>query len=45
MAGKDPKNKFYRLLKLDKDFWETIKLFKKIKKEMVKDCSKREAGK
>jgi len=45
MAERNPKNTFYRLLKLDKNIWETIKIFKKIKKEMLKDCSKREAGK
>lgn len=45
MAGRDPKSGFYRLLKLDKAFWEIIKGFKIIKKEMLKDCSKKEAGK
>jgi len=40
MAGKDPKNSFYRLLKLDDYFWKLLKEYRKIKKEMLKDCSK-----
>jgi len=45
MAGKDLKNTFYKLLQLDKETQETIKLFRKIKHEMLKDCSQNEAGK
>jgi len=39
------KNRFYRKLRLDKVTKEVMKAFKIIKREMLKDCKKREAGK
>jgi len=39
------KNRFYKKLKLGKEFKEIMRLFKKVKKEMLKDCTLNEAGK
>jgi len=45
MAGQNPKNGFYRLLKLGKDVKDIMRAFQHIKKDMIKDCTRREAGK
>ncbi len=37
----DGKDKFYRTLNLDKESWETLKEFNKIKKKMIKDLGKK----
>jgi len=42
---KNPKNSFYRKLKLTKEVREIISAFRKIKKKMMKDLSKESAGK
>ena len=39
------KNKFYRLLHLDKETLEVIRIYKKIKKQLLDDCSKTGVGK
>lgn len=41
----DGKAKFYRTLNLDKELWQTIKEFNKIKKEMINETSKRKIRK
>ena len=40
----DGKDKFYRSLNLDKESWETLKEFNKIKKKMIKDLGKKKKG-
>ena len=36
------KNRFYKTLNLDKESWETLKEFNKIKKKMINDIKKKE---
>lgn len=37
----DGKSKFYRTLHLDKESWETLKQFNKIKKKMINEVKKK----
>lgn len=41
MPRNDGKSKFYRTLNLDKESWETLKEFNKIKKKMINDIKKK----
>lgn len=37
----DGKSKFYRTLNLDKEGWESLKHFNKVKKEIIKEDKKK----
>lgn len=37
----DGKSKFYRTLKLDKEDWESLKFFNKIKRKMINEIKKK----
>ncbi len=41
----DGKGKFYRTLNLDRDGWESLKHFNKVKKEIIKEDKKKDKDK
>jgi hypothetical protein len=41
----DGKSKFYRTLNLDKDSWDSLKFFNKIKKQMLRNEKRKNKSK
>lgn len=39
----DGKSKFYRTLHLDKESWETLKQFNKLKRKMINEIKKKKS--